>query len=242
MSAEGFRSHGAPDGLVCVTLLKHDAWVVIMTTEVEHISGRPLSAGPGAHPKRRWRNYLLVPAFQLKYTAMVVGVAVVIASVLGVIAYTYSQGQTEMLAMNRMAAKGSDVTEAFVADLEQYSEAADRKVAFSIVLGVLVLALALGATGIVVTHRLVGPAYRLKVLLREVRDGRLVVRGRLRKGDELQDVFHAFTEMIVSLRSAQEQEIAQLDAALDRAKAAGVPAEAVAEIEKVRDRMRSALD
>lgn len=213
-----------------------------MTTEVEQISGRPISSGPGMHPKRRWRNYLLVPSFQLKYTAMVVGVAVAIASVLGVLAYKYSQGQTEMLSMNRMAAQGSAITEEFVRDLEAYSEAADRKVAISIVLGVLLLAVGLGATGIVVTHRLVGPAYRLKKLLREVRDGRLVVRGRLRKGDELQDIFEAFQEMIVSLRSAQEQEIALLEAAIERAKAAGVPKDAIADIESVRDRMRAALD
>jgi nitrogen fixation/metabolism regulation signal transduction histidine kinase len=213
-----------------------------MTTEVEQISGRPISGGPGMHPKRRLRNYLLVPSFQLKYTAMVVGVTVVVASVLGIMAYKYSVGQTEMLSMNRMAAQGSAITEEFVRDLERYSEAADRKVALSIFGGVLLLALALAVTGIVVTHRLVGPAYRLKMLLREVRDGRLVVRGRLRKGDELQDIFEAFQEMILSLRAAQEQEIALLDAAIDRAKQAGVPLEAITDMESIRDRMRAALD
>jgi methyl-accepting chemotaxis protein len=213
-----------------------------MTTEVEQISGRPISGGPGMHPKRRLRNYLLVPSFQLKYTAMVVGVTVVVASVLGIMAYKYSVGQTEMLSMNRMAAQGSAITEEFVKDLESYSEAADRKVALSIFGSVLLLALALGMTGIVVTHRLVGPAYRLKMLLREVRDGRLVVRGRLRKGDELQDIFEAFQEMILSLRAAQEQEIALLEAAIDRARQAGVPQEAIADIESIRDRMRAALD
>jgi nitrogen fixation/metabolism regulation signal transduction histidine kinase len=147
--------------------------------------------------------------------------------------------------MNRMAAKaanGSAITDDIVRDLESYSEAADRKVALSIVLGVLLLALALGATGIIVTHRLVGPAYRLKRLLRDVRDGRLVVRGRLRKGDELQDIFEAFQEMIVSLRSGQERQIAMLEAAIERARVAGVPADAIADIESVRDRMRAALD
>jgi len=208
-----------------------------MTSEVQQLSGPP-----GSHPKRRWRNYLLVPSFQLKYTAMVVGVTVVVASVLGMQAYSYSRGQTELLAMNRMAARGSAVNQQFIDDLESYSEAADRKVALSIVLGVLLLALALAATGIVVTHRLVGPAFRLKMLLREVRDGRLVIRGRLRKGDELQDIFEAFSEMIVSLRNAQEQEIALLDAAITQAKSAGVPADAIVDVEKVRDRMRASLD
>lgn len=214
-----------------------------MSSDVEQLSsGRPLSGGPGMHPKRRFRNYLLVPSFQLKYTGMVVGVTVVVASVLGLIAFEYSRGQTEMLSMNRMAAQGSSITEEFVRDLEEYSEAADRKVALSIIGGVLFLALVMTATGIVVTHRLVGPAYRLKLMLREVRDGRLRIRGRLRKGDELQDIFEAFQEMIVSLRAAQEQEIALLEAAIDRSKAAGVPKEAIADIESVRDRMRAALD
>jgi hypothetical protein len=63
----------------------------------------------------------------------------------------------------------------------------------------------------------------------------------LRKHDELQDIFEAFQEMIISLRAAQEREIALLEAAIDRAKAAGLPAEAIADLESVRDRMRAAL-
>jgi methyl-accepting chemotaxis protein len=211
-----------------------------MTTEAERISYRSGRSGPQA--KRRLRNYLLVPSFQLKYTAMVVGVTVVVASVLGIQAYNYSTGQTEMLAMHKMEAKGGAVTEQFVKDLERYSRDADRKVGLSIAAGVLLLAIALGITGIMVTHRLVGPAYRLKVLLREVRDGHLRIEGRLRKHDELQDLFEALQQMIMSLRATQEREIALLDAAIERAKTVGVPAEAIADLETVRDRMRSVLD
>ena len=203
---------------------------------------RRLSHASGPQAKRRWRNYLLVPEFQLKYTAMVVGVTVIVASVLGVLAYRYSQGQTEMLTINKLEAQGDAITEQFVKDMQAYSEDADRKVAAGIVAGVLLLAVALGLTGIIVTHRLVGPAYRLKMLLREVRDGHLRIQGRLRKGDELQDIFEAFQEMVLSLRAAQEKEIALLDAAIDRAREAGVPAEAISHVIQVRDRMRAALD
>ena len=209
-----------------------------MNAEAERISYR--SGGPQA--KRRIRNYLLVPRFQLKYTSMVVGVTVIVASVLGIQAYNYSTGQTQMLAMNKMEAKGPAINDQFMQDLQRYSEDADRKVALSVVAGVLLLAIALGITGIMVTHRLVGPAYRLKVLLRDVRDGHLKVQGRLRKHDELQDIFEAFQEMIVSLRAAQEREIALLEAAIDRAKTAGLPSEAIADLESVRDRMRAALE
>lgn len=205
-----------------------------MTAEAHRISH---SVGPQA--KRRWRNYLLVPRFQFKYTAMVVGVTVVVAGVLGIQAYRYSKGQTELLTAQQVMAPGG---EQFAKDIEQYAKAEDRKVAASIALGVLLLALALGVTGIMVTHKLVGPAYRLKMMLRDVRDGHLTVRGRLRKGDELQDIFEAFQEMIESLRAAQEKEIALLDDAIARAKSAGVPAEGILDVEKVRDRMRAALD
>ncbi|HEX4352796.1 MAG TPA: HAMP domain-containing protein [Polyangiales bacterium] len=209
-----------------------------MTAEAERISYR--SGGPQA--KRRIRNYLLVPSFQLKYTAMVVGVTVIVATVLGILAYNYSTGQTQLLTINKMEAKGGAIDEQFMKDLQRYGEEADRKVALSIVGSVLFLALALAITGILVTHRLVGPAFRLKALLREVRDGHLRVEGRLRKHDELQDLFEAFQQMIFSLRAAQEKEIALLEAAIERAKLAGFPVEAIADLESVRERMRAALD
>ena len=211
-----------------------------MATEAERLSLRANSVGP--QPKRRLRNYLLVPSFQLKYTAMVVGVTLVVASVLGIQAYNYSTGQTEMLNLNKMEAKGDAIDEQFIKDLEKYSREADLKVALGITSGVLLLTIALAITGILVTHRLVGPAYRLKMLLRDVRDGHLKVQGRLRKHDELQDVFEAFQEMITSLRNEQSREIALLDAAIERARAAGIPAEAMADLEHVRERMRAALD
>jgi methyl-accepting chemotaxis protein len=213
-----------------------------MSVEAKRISYRSAGPSAGPQPKRRLRNYLLVPRFQLKYTAMVVGVTVVVASVLGIQAYRYSTGQTQLLTINKMEARGGAISEEFVKDLERYSQEADRKVAWGIAGGVLLLAIALGITGIMVTHRLVGPAYRLKMLLREVRDGHLKVEGRLRKHDELQDIFEVLQEMIVSLRASQEREIALLDAAIGRAKAAGLPVESIADVEAVRDRMRSALD
>src|SRR5262245_36708382 len=38
---------------------------------------------PGGRPHRRWRHFLLDSRFQLKYTAMILGVASVISVVLG---------------------------------------------------------------------------------------------------------------------------------------------------------------
>jgi methyl-accepting chemotaxis protein len=208
-----------------------------MTAEAQRISYR---SGPQA--KRRLRNYLLVPGFQLKYTAMVVGVTVIVASVLGSLAYGYSTGQTQMLSIQKLEAKGGDDDERFITDLERYAHEADRKVALGIIGGVLLLAVALGLTGIIVTHRLVGPVYRVKQLLHEVRDGHLRAEGRLRKHDELQDLFEAFQDMVTSLRSAQEREIAELESAIEKARAAGLRDDAIDALLATRDRMRSVLN
>jgi methyl-accepting chemotaxis protein len=184
----------------------------------------------------------LVPSFQLKYTAMVVGVTVIVASVLGTLAYSYSTGQTQMLSIQKLEAKGDSADERFITDLEHYAHEADRKVALGIVGGVLLLAVALGLTGIIVTHRLVGPVYRVKQLLHEVSDGHLRAEGRLRKHDELQDLFVAFQDMVTSLRSAQEREIAQLESAIEKARQAGLRKDAIDALLETRDRMRAVLD
>jgi hypothetical protein len=77
------------------------------------------------------------------------------------------------------------------------------------------LVVLIGFAGIVVTHKVAGPIYKMKRQIKSVADGHLQVPGQLRKGDELVDFFEVFREMVVSLRKRQEQEIALLDAAID---------------------------
>ncbi len=197
----------------------------------------PKKAGP---PKRRVRNYLLDPRFQLKYTGMVVVVAVVVAVVLGYFAYDYSRGQTE--AMSITMAMQPDLDPEVAADLEGWAEAQDRGVLMKIVAGIFILALVLFITGILVTHKLVGPAYKLKLLFGNIEKGKLKLSGRLRKGDELQDVFLAFAAMVEALRENQAREIAELDAAIEKAKESGVSDDDLAPIAEVRSRMQAALD
>lgn len=211
-----------------------------MTAEAQRLSSHP----GRTHPPRKLRNYLLEPKFQLKYTGMVVSVTLVVAAVLGYQAYKYSTGQTELLNIEKMesATVSGAITDAqFIADLEGYAREADRKVALAVIGGIGVLALALGFTGIVVTHRLVGPAYRLKQLLKQVSAGSLHPAGSLRKHDELQEVFTAFQDMVTSLRGRREQELAALDDAIERAKASGASEAALEPVRALRERLREVL-
>lgn len=81
------------------------------------------------------------------------------------------------------------------------------------VLGLLVVLLALA--GIVVTHKIAGPIYKMKRQIREVSAGKLRIPAPLRKGDDLVDFFDAFALMVDNLRSRQQQEIARLEEGLN---------------------------
>jgi len=203
------------------------------------VEARSVRPAAGA-PKRKLRNYLLDKRFQLKYTGMVVGVTLVVASILGALAYRESQGQTE--AMQVQLAMQPDLDPQAVASLEAFGQQRDREILVGIVGGVAALVIALAFTGIVVTHKMVGPAYKMRLLLARVAAGHLRVDGGLRKGDELQDVFNAFNDMVNTLRSRQAGEIALLDDALVKAEKAGTPPEVLAIFRQIRERMQAELD
>ncbi len=190
----------------------------------------------GAPPKRRLRNYLLDARFQLKYTGMVVVVTLLVASVLGWVAYRASHEQTEMLTIN-LTMQGE--TAEFI---EQTAREADQKLLLYIIGGIAALVLSLGVTGIVVTHRVVGPAFKMKSLFRYVADGHLKLYGRLREGDELQDVFAEFERMIERLRANQRDEITRLEAVIASAKDASAPQSVLDSLDELRGRMEKELE
>jgi hypothetical protein len=72
------------------------------------------------------------------------------------------------------------------------------------------LVVLIGAAGIVVTHRVAGPIFKMRANLRAVADGRLRVPTPLRKGDELVEFFETYRTMVISLRERQEAEIGKL--------------------------------
>jgi len=194
----------------------------------------------GDKTQRRMRNYLIDRRFQLKYTGMVLLVTVAVASGLGYVAYRFSQGQTEALTAH-IAAR-PDLGADTASDLEQFAQQEDRKVRNAIVAGVLLLALALGLTGIIVTHRVVGPAYRMKRLFEHVGEGKIEVTTGIRKGDELQELYHSFAQMVESLRGQRAEEIAHLEETLIKMEAAGVQSAYITELRKVLERIQKTVD
>jgi nitrogen fixation/metabolism regulation signal transduction histidine kinase len=76
------------------------------------------------------------------------------------------------------------------------------------------LVVIIGIAGILVTHKVAGPIFKMKRQIREVGEGHLRIPNKLRKGDELVEFFGAFETMVINLRSRQQGEIDKLDQAI----------------------------
>lgn len=192
-------------------------------------------------PRRKLRNYLLDPQFQMKYVGMVVGVTFVVASVLGALVYDFSTSLTESMMANELLLDEYQGAASFQ-QIQESAEAADRRVLMWIVLGVLTLVVALGLTGIVVTHKVVGPAYKMRLLVGEIGEGKLTLSGRLRRGDELQTLFESVEEMIDRLRDEREGQIGELDRAINAIRVDEDKERALAALEALRNKMASSLE
>jgi methyl-accepting chemotaxis protein len=226
-----------------------------------------ISAHPaGGGYKRSVRNYLIDSRFQLKYAGFLVSVAVIISSVMGGVLYETTRAVvTESTALVDESKKVSEVTRMNVKDLASDSpelmtefnrevEAHDHNLAeqqaslirrqhnmiVSLVGGLALMVVLIGLLGIYFTHKVSGPVHKMKGLLRKVGTGDLHVDARLRKGDELQDFFEAFTEMVASLRAFEGEQLGQIENALG-AMERGQGPEAIVALRRVRDAMRTGL-
>lgn len=240
-----------------------------MTTQ-PHSPSIPPSMYPAGSYKRSLRNYIVDARFQFKYTSYLVLVAVLIGGFLGAFLWRTSrevivQGQQVvaesrkvsdvvrmsmqndpfygkeaglMADFNREAATSEQGIQAQLVELERRQSNMLRALVGSFVLVVFLSFV----FGIYITHKVAGPIYKMKLLLRQVGEGKLVFRGKLRKGDELQDFFDAFADMVDKLHARQRTEVEQLERALEMARSTGADAESLSRIARVRDQMKSALE
>jgi len=117
-----------------------------------------------------------------------------------------------------------------------------RSMLWTIIGGLLILVVLIGLVGIYVTHKVAGPIYKMRLLLRQVTDGKLTVQAHLRKGDELQEFMGTFAAMVDGLRAQQEKAVAALDEAIALAQKGGADAAAVTRLTGVRDEMKRSLE
>ena len=145
--------------------------------------------------KRKVRNYLLDAGLQLRYTATIVVVAIFLTAGLGFKMYQATREISKIILFTGLA----DPTTA--QELQSQFANSDRVVLWGIVGFGLVLVLSISAVGILITHKVVGPLYKISSLFGRVRDNRLgTAPAGLRKGDELQEFYSSFREMHQAVR------------------------------------------
>jgi methyl-accepting chemotaxis protein len=216
--------------------------------------------------RRSVRNYLLDSRFQLKYSAVLVIVAIAISAVMGVVLYKTtravvdessaaveeSRKVSEVSRMNvrEFAPDSPELMAEFNNEVLAHDKAfVDRQAMLlqqqqmmlkSLVGGLALMVVAIGLLGIYFTHKVAGPVFKMKKLLKRVGEGHLQFDAKLRKGDELVDFFDAFTQMVSGLREMETSQLADVDAAI-HALDSGSRQDAASALARVRDSMKVAL-
>ena len=89
------------------------------------------------------------------------------------------------------------------------------RIGWLVLFSVLTFALVALLLGIVVTHRIAGPVYRVRRLLEDLGQGRREVpRHGLRDGDELRELFDAASSLVKTLRTEDEATLEAVSTAL----------------------------
>ena len=224
------------------------------------------STAPGPY-KRSVRNYLLDSRFQLKYSGFLVIVAVVISGIMGAVLYATTRAVVgESSALVEESKKVSEVSRMNIRDLAsdspelltEFNREADahdkaltdqqarlilgqQRMLESLVGGLALMVVLIGLLGIYFTHKVAGPVFKMKRLLKQVGDGHLHVDARLRRGDELIDFFETFTRMVEGLRQMETRQLADVEAAI-KALEGGSKDDATAALGRVRAAMNTALE
>jgi len=170
-----------------------------------------MNTGETARPayKRKVKNYLLDVGLQLRYTATIVVIAVVLTAILGHRIYQATQDTSKVILWTGL------VDPATAQELQSQFAQSDRTVMLGIIGFAIILVLSISGVGILLTHKVAGPLYKISSFFGRIRDNRLgPAPAKLRKGDELQDFYLSFREMHQAVRGRVEDDVRVLEGAL----------------------------
>jgi hypothetical protein len=200
----------------------------------------PGSAPPAPAPRgrrhRKLANYLLDKRLQLRYVLAVTLVSAMIAGVLGYLIYRQEHQASGQLSAD-MTAQFAGEGDAFAEDLDTR----DRSLVFEMIAIGLGLTVILSGYLVVMTHKVVGPLYKVGLYFDQMAAGRLGPITPLRKGDMLQDFYREFGDAHAATRQRLTTDVEVLARFVDAWAAAGGEPAAVAAARAHVDERRRAL-
>lgn len=140
--------------------------------------------------RTRRRRYIIKPAFQLRYTGIILLTVFAVAAICVLTTYHSS--------VSLLGRKLANVYPQgrLIATL--------REVNLIMVYRVLFLTPFIALMGILLSHRIAGPAYRIERTLKEIGRGNFDIHIKLRKHDELVGIADAINDMAADLRKLIE--------------------------------------
>jgi len=185
------------------------------------------------------KNYLIDRRYQLGWVARVALVVTIIVAIMGYFLYDTLSESIEMMAIQAMeAAALTEDAQAAIISHGQKDKFITGVVLAATLIGLVVV---LSVLTIVVTHKVAGPVYKLKRLLGSVDGTHLQLWEKLRKGDELHDVFEEFAAMLRRLREARHLDIQRLESIIASLEQRGVTGEAIESLRKMGDDYRDSI-
>lgn len=155
--------------------------------------------------KRRWRNYLLDSRYQLAFSLPLVALTLALFAGLGLVAMREVEAATRV-GIHQLDQSGvvvfGDTTAAMTELLSR-----QRSIGLGIIGACLALCLTLFIFGIMLTHRVAGPLFRVDRELRKISAGAFEPVRDLRRGDLLADFFARFRAATDALREREQQDV-----------------------------------
>lgn len=166
-----------------------------------------------AQVKRKIRNFLIDSRFQLGWVFKVAVVTAFVVGIMGYFLYGKLAESTDLIVGQALAAEGLS-PDAQQAIIEQAPH--DKMVALIVLgAGLIGIVVILSLLTIVATHKIAGPAYKIRKLFLNVDGDHLQLWAKLRKGDQLHDVFTAFDDMLRRLRESRRHDMEILESIIN---------------------------
>ena len=191
--------------------------------------------------KRHIRNYLLDRKLQLRYTLMMVLLSSVLTAGLGYFWYDQMRTTSRTIEVRALATMSDEDVERIKSEMATQDQ---MRLVVLVGFGVL-FAFMVAGYGIVLTHKVAGPLFKISRYMNDMKEGKLGEVYDLRKGDQLREFFETFKQMHIALRKQALAEVTTLDeviASTERHLAQAGPQASGGELARYLDALREMRD
>ncbi len=178
------------------------------------------------------RQFIVDRSFQFKYTLLIALIGGAVSAIFALWMWDATRTSAEILLLGDIPG----------AELLREQLRADQAHLPWLYVGITLLMMAaLGLLGILITHRVAGPAFVMGRYLGLLADGVYPSLRPLRKRDELKGFFDSFERAVTMLKNRDKDEADKLDEVIAKLETSGAAADQLDLLRSIRDRKRESV-